>query len=76
MKKKMITALFGMIIAQSVWSQTGIEGRPRVTLENTSAVIVFDLGGGSLADFHLKDGGLNPFTWNDPAPGELKPQSM
>ena len=76
MKKLIPVTVTFMIAAQTVWGQTGIAGRSGVTLENTSAIVVYDLGGGSLADFHLKVGGPNPFTWNHPEPGDRTPRSM
>ncbi len=35
----------------------------RVTLDSGAAQMSWELGGGGLVDFHLKAGGLNPFTW-------------
>jgi hypothetical protein len=45
-----------VLAAVAAWAQP-------VTLENGTARAVFQLAGGSLTDFHLKDQKLNPFTW-------------
>lgn len=37
-----------------------------------AAVLVFDLSGGSLADFHLTGSTLNPFSWGSPRPGDIR----
>src|ERR1700680_1910558 len=44
-----------------------VNGRPTVVLESPSAKLVIDLGGGSIVDFHLAPGGLNPLRWIGPA---------
>lgn len=58
------------------WSESGLEGRNLVTMEGSNAVVAVDLGGGSIVDFHLKDQGLNPLTWNFPERGDHKPRHM
>src|SRR5258705_8895882 len=40
-----------------------VNGRPSVVLESAAAKLVIDLGGGSIVDFHLAAGGLNPLRW-------------
>ena len=44
-----------------------VDGRPSVVLESTAAKLVMDLGGGSIVDFHIAPGGLNPLRWIGPA---------
>ena len=44
-----------------------VNGRPSVVLESSAAKLVIDLGGGSIVDFHLAAGGLNPLRWIGPA---------
>jgi hypothetical protein len=43
-----------------------MNGRPSVVLESPAAKLVIDLGGGSIVDFHLATGGLNPLRWIGP----------
>ncbi|MEO8660667.1 MAG: hypothetical protein ABI693_19510 [Bryobacteraceae bacterium] len=43
-----------------------VNGRPSVRLENPTTTLVIDLGGGSIVDFHLAAGGLNPLRWLGP----------
>jgi len=57
--------------------------RPRLVLDGQAAMLVVDLGGGSIADFHRKSNPLNPLQWDswsfgdtpDQAP-PLEPRSM
>src|SRR5437016_3244005 len=43
-----------------------INGRRTVVVESPAATLLIDLGGGSLVDFHLSGGGLNPLRWLGP----------
>jgi hypothetical protein len=54
-----------------------VNGRPSVVLESPAAKLVIDLGGGSIVDFHLAAGGLNPLRWIGPADvnKELRPMA-
>src|SRR4051812_925579 len=54
-----------------------VNGRPSVVLESPAAKLVIDLGGGSIVDFHLAAGGLNPLRWIGPADVnvELRPMA-
>ena len=59
------------------------ENRPTLSMESNAAQLVIDLGGGSIADFHLGTDGLNPLQWDswdfsdDPsADPPLAPRSM
>src|SRR6476660_691348 len=47
-------------------SQFVTDGRKTVRLESQTATLVIDLGGGSIVDFHLSGGGLNPLHWLGP----------
>ncbi len=55
---------------------TSLEGRRLLVMENTTSYLAIDLAGGTIADFHLKNQGLNPFTWNHPKPGDTTPRPM
>jgi len=44
-----------------------VSGRPSIVLESPAAKLVIDLGGGSIVDFRLATGGLNPLRWIGPA---------
>jgi hypothetical protein len=47
-------------------AQVVTDGRRAVRLESQTATLVIDLGGGSIVDFHLGSGGLNPLRWLGP----------
>ena len=52
------------------------QSRPTVRLENEHASVTVDLLGGSIVDFRLASGSVNPLVWaNDAKPGEAKPMS-
>jgi len=40
------------------------ENRPKLKINGKAAQLVVDLGGGSIADFHLGKDGLNPLQWD------------
>src|SRR3954470_20369662 len=44
-------------------------GRKSLVMESQAARLVVDLGGGSIGDFRLKGGDLNPLNWNAPPAG-------
>jgi len=52
-------------------------GRLALRLESQTATLVIDLGGGSIVDFHLGGGGLNPLRWLGPEDEEkaLRPMA-
>jgi hypothetical protein len=54
--------------------QTDTLTQPIMKLENNKAVLLVDLNGGMLPDFHLKEIQLNPLNWkhNDPTMPEFK----
>lgn len=54
-----LTAVLVMAAAAQV-------SRPTVRFEGHAATLVIDLGGGSIVDFHLASGGLNPLRWIGP----------
>lgn len=56
-------------------SQTTVT-RPTLVLETGSAKLVFDLGGGSISDFHLADHALNPLTWDSRSSDATSPRPM
>jgi hypothetical protein len=61
--------------AAVVWAQIA-GSRDTIVLENETARVVFDLGGGSLAGFRFKATELNPLSWNTPAPGDPSVHGM
>ena len=66
-----------MVLATaSVNAEEMVNGRPAVVLESPSAKVVIDLGGGSIVDFHLGAGGLNPLRWIGPADTEKELRPM
>jgi len=52
------------------------EGRRLVRLEGGAASVTVDLGGGSIADFHMRGRELNPLAWNHPEPGDTTARGM
>src|SRR5581483_3272223 len=54
-----------------------IDGRRTVVLESPAATVLIDLGGGSIVDFHLSGGGLNPLRWlgSDDQNAALRPMA-
>src|SRR5579862_9161170 len=45
---------------------TLVNGRSSLVVESPAATLIIDLGGGSIVDFHLSGGGLNPLHWLAP----------
>ncbi len=56
-------------------AETAVKGRPALVLNGEVARVVVDLLGGSIADFHLQDQGVNPLSWGREEAG-AGPQSM
>ena len=50
----------------SAQAEVIVNGRPAVVLDSPAAKLTIDLGGGSIVDFHLAAGGLNPLRWIGP----------
>ncbi|MBT4485207.1 MAG: hypothetical protein HOC71_16195, partial [Candidatus Latescibacteria bacterium] len=73
MRNRILPLLFFMLFTYSDISHCE---RKTIVVENERVKAVFDLGGGALADFHFKDQGLNPLSWNHPEPGDMKAQKM
>jgi hypothetical protein len=65
--------LAGFLAAMAI----GMQERPSVRLESQAATLVIDLGGGSIVDFHLGGGGLNPLRWLGPGDADkaLRPMA-
>jgi hypothetical protein len=61
------TAFVIAILAAVATAEVLINGRRTVVVETPAATLLIDLGGGSLVDFHLSGGGLNPLRWLGPA---------
>ncbi len=62
------TVLVIAILAAVTPAEVVINGRRTVVLESPAATLLIDLGGGSIVDFHISGGGLNPLRWL--APGD------
>src|SRR5579863_4928372 len=60
------TALTIQLLATVATAETVINGRRTVVVESSAATMLIDLGGGSIVDFHLSGGGLNPLRWLGP----------
>ena len=60
------TAFTIPLLTTIVSAETIIDGRRTVVLESRAATLLIDLGGGSIVDFHLSGGGLNPLHWLGP----------
>lgn len=72
-----VISLVCFIIASVVYAEdTSLAGRRLLVMENESSYFAIDLAGGTTADFHLKDQGMNPFTWNHPEKGDTDPRPM
>ncbi|NKB66494.1 MAG: hypothetical protein GKR89_05495 [Candidatus Latescibacteria bacterium] len=57
--------LVGLLLTASIAAaQNWMEGRPTLVLKGEAAQVAIDLGGGSIADFHLLQHGLNPLQWD------------
>ncbi|MFN7994006.1 MAG: hypothetical protein U0Q18_10410 [Bryobacteraceae bacterium] len=57
------TAAIPAIFVAVTSAEVMINGRRTVVVESPTATVLIDLGGGSIVDFHLSDGGLNPLRW-------------
>ena len=77
--RQVATAGFAAFIMALVMAsaQVGTDGRRAVRLESQTATLVIDLGGGSIVDFHLSSGGLNPLRWLGPGDADkaLRPMA-
>lgn len=60
------TALLLQLLAIAAPAETVVNGRRTVVIESSAATLLIDLGGGSIVDFHLSGGGLNPLRWLGP----------
>jgi hypothetical protein len=54
------------ILAAVAPPEVVINGRRTVVVESPAATLLIDLGGGSIVDFHLSGGSLNPLRWLGP----------
>jgi hypothetical protein len=58
---------FLSLVLVMLWTTSSIvaaDERPTLNLNGKAAQLVVDLGGGSIADFHLGKDGLNPLQWD------------
>ncbi len=67
-------ALFLAAVLWAAWPLAA-EDRPGLVLDGQAARLVVDLGGGSIADFHLKSNPLNPLQWDSWSFGETPDQA-
>ena len=58
------------------WAESGMDGRRQVALEGKVSRVSVDVAGGSIVEFRFLDQDLNPFTWNYPEKGDIKPRAM
>ncbi len=56
-------------------AQIIVNGRRSVVLNGQAAVLVVDIGGGSIVDFHIRGQGLNPLQWGQGG-GSTAPRPM
>ncbi len=68
----LMAALYSANVARA---EAEVKGQPALVLDGEAARVVVDLLGGSIADFHLRDQGVNPLSWGRERAGE-GPQSM
>lgn len=66
MRPNLLTALIIPMVAAVALPEVVINGRRSVVVESPAATLVMDLGGGSIVDFQLAGGGLNPLRWLGP----------
>jgi hypothetical protein len=52
-----------LLLAALAPAEVVVNGRRAIVIENAAATVAIDLGGGSIVDFHLAGGGLNPLRW-------------
>lgn len=76
-----LTLLFLILLSASL--TIADEARLTLTLSTEAAELRVDLGGGSIADFHIGRDGLNPFEWdswskspNSPDGASMEPRPM
>jgi len=63
MRKKTLFTTVLVLTANLTWSQTSIDQTRSIVLDGKVAQLIINKGGGAIADFHFKDQGLNPLTW-------------
>src|SRR3954470_15864814 len=56
-------------------AETVVHGRRSVVLSGQAAQVTVDMAGGSIVDFHLQNGGLNPLQWEERG-GATSPRPM
>ena len=64
----LMAALYSANVALA---QIEVKGRPASVFNGEAAPVVVDLLGGSSADFHLRDQGINPLLWGREGPRSL-----
>ena len=54
-----------VLTATLTWSQTSVDQTRPIVFDGKVAQLIINAGGGAIADFHLKDQGLNPLSWEE-----------
>ncbi len=62
---KSICFLMALVLIEASGAETVVNGRRSVVLDGKGAQLTVDIAGGSIVDFHLRDGGLNPLQWEE-----------
>jgi hypothetical protein len=65
MKVTRLVVLAQVLCVTASGAQSVVNGRPSLVLKGKTAQVVVDIGGGSIADFHLLSQGLNPLRWEE-----------
>jgi hypothetical protein len=66
MKSSVRLSVVILLLTAAVPGEIVVDGRRSVIVESKAATVLIDLGGGSIVDFHLSGGGLNPLRWLGP----------
>jgi len=65
MLKKVLSIVLFVSMATFARSQTPTDQSGLILLDGGTAQLLINQGGGAIVDFHLKDQGLNPLTWQE-----------
>ena len=86
-RRQMLTTLKMLVASMTVVTTSqaevmDVDGRSALVMQSDVALLVVDLAGGSIKDFHLLEHGLNPLQWDSVsfdstlAETPTKPRSM
>ena len=65
MRKNILSVVLVVLTADLAWSQLSVDSSRSILLDGSVAQLVIARGGGAIVDFHFKDQGVNPLTWED-----------